>query len=180
MRYFPYVVLVFILGLMVVMFQFNQTESVSAKEYDCLRIHIRANSNDEEDQEIKYEVKSKIVNFLTPYLQNIETKEEAMTIVKENLAVLETIVDNTLSLGQFDYDSKCGLTKEYFPTRYYENSLLEEGEYDALIVTLGEGEGDNWWCVVYPPLCFVNKNQNQEQNIVYNSRFLEIIKNFFD
>jgi len=179
MKYFPYFVLILIVCVVFVMMQFNGVDKVSASQYDCLRIHILANSNNEKDQNVKLEVKSKIVDFLTPYLERVKTKEEAKVLVQENKDVIKAVVDNVLSKNGFGYKSDCGVEKKHFPTRYYENCLLEEGEYDALVVTLGEGKGDNWWCVVYPPLCFVNKNEKAEQNIIYNSRFLEIIDNFF-
>ena len=72
------------------------------------------------------------------------------------------------------------IDKEKFPTRSYENVTLEEGVYDALIIELGSGKGDNWWCIVYPPLCFVNKSDVDAQNIQYQSYLIEIIKKYFD
>ena len=101
-----------------------------------------------------------------------------MNILKSNLNIIQGLVDNKLNEKGFNYSSSCDIDNKHFPSRYYDNYLLEEGEYDALIVTLGEGKGDNWWCVVYPPLCFVNKNCEQEQDIVYNSRLMEIIRSF--
>ena len=73
------------------------------------------------------------------------------------------------------YKSRAVLREELFPTRTYDNLTLESGFYDALIVELGEGKGDNWWCVVYPPLCFVESGHGY----VYKSKIVEIIKNFF-
>ena len=71
------------------------------------------------------------------------------------------------------------MRSEYFPTRCYDDVVLESGEYDSLIVELGSGTGDNWWCVAYPPLCFVNATDDGTENVVYRSKLLEIIKSFF-
>ena len=79
----------------------------------------------------------------------------------------------------FNYVSNIKINNEYFPTRTYANTTLESGYYDAVIIELGEAEGDNWWCVMYPPLCFVNKNENNMQ-IKYKSKIWEWINSLFD
>ena len=79
----------------------------------------------------------------------------------------------------FNYGCKAYIDAENFPTRSYDDVVLEAGVYDALILNLGSGKGDNWWCVVYPPLCFIGGNDNGQNNIVYRSKLLEIIEDFF-
>ena len=96
-------------------------------------------------------------------------------MLKENLGELKKIADGILETNGYDYKSTVKLNCEEFPTRSYGELTLEKGFYDALIVNLGSGEGDNWWCVVYPPLCFVNGNAPY----VYKSKLLEIIDEFF-
>lgn len=141
-----------------------------------LRIHIRANSNLEIDQCVKYEIKDKLVDYLTPILSTCDTKEKAEQAIKNSLKPIEQIADQCLKNKGFNYTSHAKLNNEYFPTRTYSSLTLESGYYDALIVELGEAKGDNWWCVVYPPLCFTNSNSK----IVYKSKIAEIIKNFME
>ncbi len=141
---------------------------------EYLRIHIRANSNSEIDQNVKYEVKSLVVERLTPYIASCNTKEQAEEILKENKDFLENEIDLLLYQKGFNYTSNIAIRNEKFPTRVYEDFTLSEGFYDAVVIELGKAEGDNWWCVVYPPLCFTGN----ESNIVYKSKILEIIKNF--
>ena len=141
---------------------------------EYLRIHIRANSNREVDQDVKYLVKTAIVDYLTPIVANCHDKESAVKAINENKSHLEKVADEVLKEKGFDYNSKVVVRNELFPTRVYGNYTLEEGFYDALIVNLGKAQGDNWWCVVYPPLCFTG-NQTQ---IKYKSKILEIIKEF--
>lgn len=143
-------------------------------DYEYLRIHIRANSNLCIDQDVKYQIKDKLVNFLTPYLCECNDKESAVKTVNNNLENLEKIANQTLKQNGFDYTSKAKISKEYFPTRVYDGLVLESGNYDALVVELGKAQGDNWWCVVYPPLCFVSTSTKY----VYKSKLLEIIKDF--
>lgn len=143
-------------------------------EKDYLRIHIRANSNDEEDQKIKLLVRDEIIAYLTPLLAEVSTKEQATNIINENLDIISLRASNILYENGFFYGANALIKEEEFPTRKYENLVLEKGTYDALIINLGMGEGDNWWCVAFPPLCFV---PSEGKNIKYKSKILEIIEN---
>lgn len=143
---------------------------------DFLRIHIRADSNDTADQNVKYEVKSAVVDFLTPYLTKATTKQKAMSIVKSHLRDIEAVCDKVLQANGFTYKSRAKLTEERFPDRTYGDVTLAAGVYDALIIELGSGSGNNWWCVVYPPLCFVGGESNGTSQIIYKSKLMEIIE----
>lgn len=148
--------------------------------YDYLRLHIRANSNLSVDQSVKYEIKAKIVEYLAPYLSEVESKEDAIktaTLLKNSI---ENICNQLLSQKGFSYRAVVSISNEYFPTRTYSNTTLESGYYDAVIVNLGNADGDNWWCVMYPPLCFVNKFEMTTQNIKYKSKILEWVKRIFN
>lgn len=150
------------------------------KDEGYLRVHIRANSNSEVDQAVKYEVKTAVVDFLTPKIADGTTFEKAYEILKENLDEIEKISDAVLKEYGFDYVSNAKLCDEYFPTRSYGEHTLESGFYDALIIELGSASGNNWWCVVYPPLCFIGCEGSDVSNIRYKSKLAEIIKHFFD
>jgi len=151
------------------------------KEVDAsyLRVHIRANSNNEKDQEVKYKVKVAVVDYLTPQIAEGSSFSEAYSILNDNLKNIEKVADEVLVENGFDYGSKAKLNEEYFPTRNYGEYTLENGYYDALIVELGSGKGDNWWCVVYPPLCFIG-GEGTGKNVKYKSKLIEIVQNFFN
>lgn len=150
------------------------TNAPPKQEY--IRIHIRANSNQEIDQNIKYNIKDNIVEYLTPYIANCKTKQDFEKIIYDNLSQIENIADDILEQNGFLYKSNAKFCQEQFPARSYNNFVLESGLYDALILELGEAKGDNWWCVVYPPLCFVENNQD----ILYKSKILEILKSIIN
>lgn len=152
----------------------NGTASGEA-ETDYLRIHVRANSNSAEDQAVKYLVKDEVVQFITPYVTECVTKEKAMEVIGSILTEIERVCDAKLKECGYDYRSNAEIRAENFPTRVYGDITLEEGIYDALIVELGSGTGDNWWCVIYPPLCFTSASANVE----YRSAILDIINKFF-
>lgn len=140
-----------------------------------LRVHIRANSNCERDQSVKYLVRDGIVRLLTPVVAECESKEAAIGRIGGLLPDIEKEAESLLRENGFSYGARATLKREKFPTRVYEGITLEEGVYDALIIELGEGGGDNWWCVVYPPLCFTSGSGN----VVYRSKIMEIIRAFF-
>lgn len=150
----------------------NLTEVFQETQY--LRIHIRANSNSDEDQSVKYKVKDEIVETLIPLLADVESFDEAKSIVSQNFGYIEEVANKTLLDNGFFYTSSASIKNEYFPTRSYDEITLEEGYYDALILNLGSGDGDNWWCIVFPAFCFTQTKKID--NIEYISRIWEIIK----
>ena len=167
--------LLFILIIFLSLTGLGACTSISAKDY--LRIHIRANSNAEIDQKIKYVVKEKIVEIITPIIEDLDTKNEVVRALQNSIEKLENETNILLEKNGFNYVSNIEIKEELFPTRYYGEYLLPSDYYDAIIVSLGTGSGDNWWCVVYPPLCFV---ESENQKVVYKSKLWEIIKKFFN
>ena len=146
----------------------------SEKFTDYLRIHVRANSNSAEDQAVKYEIKDEVVSYITPFVKECVTKERAMEVMKGLIPDIEKVCREELKKRGYNYGARASVREEEFPTRVYGELTLEKGVYDALIIELGEGTGDNWWCVIYPPLCFTSGNGN----VQYRSAIIEIINKF--
>ena len=140
-----------------------------------LRIHIRANSNAEVDQIIKYKIKDQIVEYLTPHIATCNSFDDVKSCLEENLDKIDKVATSVLKDNNYQYEAHSKVTAEEFPTRSYGDFVLEAGYYDALIVELGEAKGDNWWCVVYPPLCFTSTQSGS--NAIYRSRILDLIYN---
>ena len=147
------------------------TEKTVTIDNEYLRIHIRADSNENAAQAVKYKVRDRIVEYLTPLVASYETKAESMQGVRENLDRIALVASQVLKEEGFSYGATADLERETFPTRVYGEYTLPAGEYSALIIRLGSGEGDNWWCVVYPPLCFAST----DADVVYKSKIKEII-----
>ncbi len=143
---------------------------------EYLRIHIRADSNEDNAQAVKYLVRDELVDYLTPLVAEYQTQAEAKRGVEAHLSDIERACDSVLARNGFGYGAKASVKTEKFPTRVYEGYTLPAGEYTALIIQLGRGEGDNWWCVVYPPLCFTAPTTGK--NVVYKSKIAEIISNW--
>ena len=145
---------------------------VANEEY--LRIHIRADSNENKAQAVKYFVRDAIVEYLTPFVAEYTTQKKAAEGIASLLGDLSAVATRVLKEKGFDYGATARLAVEEFPTRIYDGYTLPTGKYLALIVELGEGKGDNWWCVVYPPLCFA---VDYGQDVIYKSKIKEIIEN---
>lgn len=169
------IICLIILGAVVIALK---VESKGESYDQYLRIHIRANSNETCDQSVKYKVKENIVEYISPKLENITSKSQAMDILNKHLSQMKNVADYTLAQNGYDYQATIRLCKEEFPVRTYGDLTLDSGIYDALIIELGSGEGDNWWCVVFPPLCFVAEDTS-EDDFEYKSFFEDMYNKYF-
>ncbi|MGN1373255.1 MAG: stage II sporulation protein R [Candidatus Coproplasma sp.] len=151
----------------------GESQSASAST-DYLRIHVRANSNLESDQQVKYKVKDRVVGFITPYIKECVSKQAAIEVIGSLTEQIEEVCEEELTAQGYSYGAKAEIRQEKFPTRVYGELTLQEDVYDALIIELGTGKGDNWWCVIYPPLCFTSASADVE----YRSIIYDIINKF--
>ena len=121
------------------------------------RLHVIANSDSVEDQSLKYKVRDKILEYTNTLIDvNSNSKEEVINIVNQNIAILKKVAQNTVYENGFNYNVNISIGNFYFPTKYYGDISLPAGCYDALRVEIGNAKGQNWWCVMFPPLCFVD------------------------
>ncbi len=119
-----------------------------------LRLHVLARSDSDKDQRVKLAVR----DALLPYFKNADTCADAQAFLLQNGAALQRAADEALRQEGAAYGATLGLGRAAFPDRVYDGILFPAGEYDALTVTLGGGEGKNWWCVLFPPLCIVTED----------------------
>ena len=150
----------------------------SSLERGIIRIHIRANSNMSYDQEIKLMVRDEVIDFITPLIASCDSSYEVKNVLNDNTNKIEKIANKILKNNDYNYVSRARIDNEYFPSRDYDGVTFPADYYDALIIELGSGKGDNWWCVAYPPLCFVGEDLGSD-NIQYKSKLLELINKFF-
>lgn len=158
--------------------KFLKPTKTAAASSEYIRIHIRANSNSEQDQNVKYKVKEAIVELLTPIVASSNTQNEAKIALGSALDDICKVADRVLAENGFNYTSCAYIRKEQFPTRSYGDTTLEAGEYEALIIELGTGTGDNWWCVMFPPLCLVGSESNGQNVVKYKSKIYELIRKY--
>lgn len=120
------------------------------------RLHVIANSNSKEDQNIKYIVRDDIIRYMKTICENCTSKEETIKAVSNHLDDFAQIANQTLKNNGFSYNATVSLGNFEFPTKTYGDISFPSGYYDALKIKLGDSEGQNWWCVLYPSLCFVD------------------------
>ena len=119
-----------------------------------LRFHVLANSDSVADQTVKKEVRDAVGIYLQPMLEEAESLEETKQIVDNNIEEIVQISKETLEENGYDYDVSAQITRTNFPEKSYGAYTFPKGEYEALQIVIGEGEGQNWWCVLYPNMCF--------------------------
>lgn len=129
---------------------------------NVLRLHIIANSDSEEDQRIKLEVRDRIAAQSEDIFGGCESREEILRRGWESLDIMEETAQEVLTEGGFGYGAEASIEQTYFDTRYYGEITMPQGDYTALKITLGEGKGHNWWCVMYPPLCLPCFTESEE------------------
>lgn len=172
-------IIIFVIGLIIFASLGNDNDNKADTHTDFIRIHIRANSNSDKDQSVKYAVKEDVVAFLTPLIAECGTREDVISVIGKNITGVSKAAAARLKKEGFSYGARADFSEEYFPARDYDGLTLESGFYDAVILYLGEGTGDNWWCVVYPPLCFVNTEFTGGEGVRYKSKIAELIKKYF-
>lgn len=139
---------------------------------DAIRFRIIANSNSIEDQKEKIEIRNELEPIIGDILTNSTTKEETKTEINNNLYKINHVIDKFNTT----YDVNYGLN--FFPEKNYKGVTYKEGNYESLVITLGNGLGDNWWCVLFPPLCLLEANETNYDDITYTSYIQELINKY--
>lgn len=132
---------------------------------EIIRFHVIANSDTDEDQELKLKVRDEVIKFLTPLLDESSSIEESREILKENDKKVINIAKKVIKENRYNYSVKSELSRENFPEKIYGNIVLPQGEYEAYRILIGKASGQNWWCVMFPPLCFVDVTKGE---VAYN------------
>lgn len=143
-----------------------------------LRLHILANSDSTADQQLKLNVRDKILAQSSELFIAAKTKEQAEDNVRTKLPEITKIAQDEVEKEGYSYTVKAALVHMYFTTRTYGNITLPAGDYDAVRITIGEAKGHNWWCVLYPSLCLpaAETTQNKELNDVLTPNEVCIVK----
>ena len=152
-----------------------QCENISN---DVFRLHVLANSDSEYDQSIKLKVRDKVLEYSEDMFKNAASKEQAESLTAENLTNIEQIANNELKRLGCNYTAEAEIKNKYFTTSEYSDYTLQSGMYDALRITLGKGEGHNWWCVMYPSICLSAATEREDKaKQVYTDGEYQIVTN---
>ncbi|WP_238885728.1 stage II sporulation protein R [Clostridium sp. YIM B02551] len=136
----------------------NLVQEISTK---LIRFHVIANSDSDNDQQLKIKVKDAIISYIFPKLKDSPSIDESRKILKSCNDDILKLASSIIKNNGYNYSVKSTMGRENFPDKSYGNITLPQGEYEAYRVIIGSGEGKNWWCVMFPPLCFVDETRGQ-------------------
>lgn len=154
----------------------SSAETLDDIEDSVLRLHILANSDSSEDQLLKYAVRDAVLSEGAVYFENTSSQEDAVCTAEGCLQYLEEIARETVASEGYDYTVNAELVTMAFDERTYENVTLPAGVYDAVRINIGKAEGQNWWCVMYPPLCIPAAAEETEPELYFTEDELEMLK----
>ena len=138
-----------------------------------MRLHILANSNSSEDQNLKLLVRDRILKESSEIFKNAKTVEECDSLFAENIEKFKAAAEDEISKNGFSYSVNISRGRYSFPMKIYENFALPSGEYEAVRVEIGDASGNNWWCVMFPPLCFVDAAVDDSAVSVLSKNFTD-------
>ena len=153
------IILIFIVLFTIFIFTcaYSYVSAISDNLYNSVfRLHVIANSDSEEDQNLKYLVKDNILNYINKSCADLNSKQDVFIYAKEHLSEIKKVAEDTVRENGFSYPISIETGNFQFPTKQYGDISFPAGYYDALKVKIGNSSGKNWWCVMFPPLCFID------------------------
>ena len=152
-----YILLLIVSVLFLLLSAYSYVNAVSNNLADSVfRLHVIANSDSKEDQDLKYKVRDSILEYINELAVDCSSKDEVIALATEKQEALHDIAKKVIEENGYDYDVNISIGNFEFPTKTYGDISFPAGNYDALRVEIGEAGGQNWWCVMFPPLCFVD------------------------
>lgn len=159
--------IIFIILILLIIYSYNNINTTIPN--DSIRFRIISNSNSISDINTKLQIRKDLTNNFFPLLEKSKSIEESRKIIKEN----QNLIEQTLSKYNVQYNINYG--NNYFPSKTYKGKKYNSGEYESLVISLGEAKGDNWWCIMYPPLCLIDSNSNNTEEAEYKLYIEELI-----
>ena len=145
---------------------------------EAIRFRVIANSNTIYDQNIKIQVRNAVQNKVFELLNGVNNIEETRKIIKENIDNINELVKETLKKSNYDKDFNVNYGYNYFPKKEYKGITYKEGKYESLVIKLGSAQGDNFWCVLFPPLCLIEVDEEETTDTEYKFFIKEIIDKY--
>lgn len=171
----------FVLGLILATYMIIGVKAEELVEIpdNAIRIRVIGNSDSEYDQEKKQEIRKEVQLYMQNLLKDAKNIEEARTIINDNLNNINKNIDSYLTQIDYKKNYTINFGLNYFPEKEYKGIKYKEGLYESLLITLGEGKGKNWWCVLFPPICLLEAEETETNEIEYKSFVKEIIEKYF-
>lgn len=146
---------------------------------DAIRVRVVPNSNSVIDQNMKEKVKNYVSNYMTLKLDKVMDVNEARNIINDSIDELNQDIEKMFQDNGYDMDFTINFGENHFPDKAYKGIIYNEGDYESLVVYIGEARGDNWWCVLFPPLCLLEADENDTGEVEYKTLVGEVIDKIF-
>lgn len=173
-------ILMFIIFLLAVFVYINVNAEEIVIPDSAIRVRVIANSNSIKDQKMKVMVKKYVSDYIYPKIVSANNIEEARDIINDNLDNLNRGIDDLFDNSNYDMKFDINYGDNYFPDKEYKGIKYKEGKYESLVVTIGSGLGDNWWCVLFPPLCLLEGEERDSNDTEYSFFVKDILKKIFE
>lgn len=167
-----------IIAIIIILLSNKKIETVIIPK-EAIRFRVIANSNSEEDQKLKKEVTNNIYKEFSKVKYKANNISDAKKILTLQLPIVESIVTETLEKNKLEKKYNINYGLNYFPEKEYKGIIYPEGEYESLVVTLGDGSGENFWCVLFPPLCLLETEKTDTTDVEYTSFIKEVLEKYF-
>ena len=171
-KIFIIIIIIILIGTII-----SKSENIIIPD-NAIRFRVIANSNNKEDQQLKKDISNNIQKDLYPKLLNAKTKDEAKSIITNNINNIDNSIKETINKNNRSTPYNINYGTNHFPEKKYKGIEYPEGNYESLVITLGEGTGNNWWCVLFPPLCLLEGEEKQAEEVEYKSYIKELIDKY--
>lgn len=197
-KYLPYIVLFFGIISFLVFYKVESRNATASLAENTIRFHVRANSDTVIDQNLKMKVKDAVVSYIYRRTGDFASAAETSLFITRHNDKIKNIAQKVIDENGFNYTVKSSFGTDSFPTKTYGDIIYPKGEYTSYTLSIGKGKGHNWWCVLYPPLCFVDTStgvvpdtskerlkesltDNQYKTIVkYRFKYLKFLNRFIE
>lgn len=186
------VLLILTIAVLITVFVCNISFQQKVLSDKLIRLHIISNSNNEADQQMKLDVRDDVNEYVSQLLYEVDSKDDALNILESQLDEIKAIAENSIINCGAKYNAAVELSEEYYPTREYESFSLPAGKYTSMQIKIGNAEGKNWWCVVFPPVCTnaasadvltemdfsddeINLITSEDEDVIFKFKVLEIL-----
>ncbi len=169
---------IIIIAVIILILSAGKNETITIPK-EAIRFRVIASSNEEKDQQLKKQITANIYQEFSKLTYNDKSLDSARNMIKNQVPMVDDIVKKTLQSANLKkkYDVNYGLN--YFPEKEYKGVIYPEGEYESLVVTLGDGLGENFWCVLFPPLCLLEAKEEDTSDVKYTSFIKEVLEKYF-
>ena len=175
MKKIIFIIIVFIISI----FVYINVNAEIIIPNDAIRIRVLANSNNVIDQKIKKEVSNYVSKYMYVRLKNVKDVGEANIIINDSISDLNNKIKDIFNKNNYDMNYSINFGDNYFPDKSYKGILYKKGNYKSLVISIGNAEGDNWWCVLFPPLCLLEADELDTGEVEYKTIISEMIEKYF-